>query len=81
MGIGYSLPGAAMTQYPGYVFDSNASWSGYGVNGLTNSTQEIRRHLAGEAESKSIYGNIFFSVLLYEFVLERKQKNDLFTLI
>lgn len=60
MGIGYSLPGAAMTQYPGYVFDSNASWSGYGVNGLTNSTQEIRRHLAGEAESKSIYGNIFF---------------------
>nr|AEH57087.1 GATA456 [Bugula neritina] len=52
MGLGYSLPGAPMTQYPGYMLDPNAgSWTtGYPMSGFTNSTQEIRRHLDGVAE-------------------------------
>ena len=55
MGLGYPLQSAPMAQYPGYMLDptNGGSWTtGYPMGGFTGSTQEIRRHLDGVAESK-----------------------------
>lgn len=53
--FGYPIQTNPMAQYSGYMIDptTGGSWAaGYPMGGFPSSTQEIRRHLDGGAESK-----------------------------